>query len=215
MLSEIDDIRVEDFMMSLKKDEDDYEIIKLRKYAKDFDVPIIRQETYDFLKFIFSLKKCDRVLEIGTAIGYSTILISKCTGAALIDTVEDFEKRIVVAKENLRDYKNINLFPMDATIFLENIEKVETYDFIFLDAAKAQYINWLPTLKTVLKKDGILFADNIFKDGEILESKFLIRKRDRTIHKRMREYLYSIVNDSDLDTQLFNIGDGVSVSKKL
>lgn len=215
MLDEIDDVRVEDFIISLKKAEDSAEILSLKKYARDFQVPIIREETKDFLKLILSFKKCNKILEIGTAIGYSTILINNYTCGAEIDTIEDFEKRVVLAKENLKNYENINLIPMDATIFLENIEDREIYDFIFLDAAKGQYINWLPKLKKILKKDGILLADNIFKDGEILESKFLIKKRDRTIHKRMREFLYTIANDIDLDTQIFNIGDGISISRKI
>ena len=85
---------------------------------------------------------------------------------------------------------------------------------MFLDAAKGQYINWLSDIKRVMTSGGILLADNIFKDGEILESKFLIKKRDRTIHKRMRDFLYEIKHDSDLTTYIYNLGDGISVSIK-
>ena len=106
------------------------------------------------------------------------------------------------------------MIPKDATVFLDDLNDDEIYDFIFLDAAKAQYINWFPKLKKILKKDGLLLSDNIFKDGEVLESKFLIKKRDRTIHKRMREFLLSIVNDSELETEIFNIGDGISITRK-
>ena len=219
MTKEFFDIRIDDFISSLTK-ETDKEIILLKKVAIENEVPIIRDETKSFLRMILSIKRPQKILEIGTAIAYSTLVIHRAVPTATIVTIEDFERRIKEAKENIgkfinKDGKNIvTLIEDDATNYLNKISGSEEFDFIFLDAAKAQYINWLPNIEKVLAKDGILIADNIFKDGEILESKFLIKKRDRTIHKRMREFLHEINNNKSFETYQYNIGDGISVSIK-
>lgn len=216
MVEYLDEIRVKDFLMSLSSENDD-DILKLKEYAKEHDVPIIRDETRDFLKFTLGMKKPLSILEIGTAIAYSTLIMHRTCKDASIVTIEDFERRIVAARSNIDKYfdkSKIELIESDAGIYLkENTEK-EIFDFVFLDAAKGQYINWLDDIKRLMKRNAILIADNIFKDGEILESKFLIKKRDRTIYKRMREFLNSITNDNDLETYIFDIGDGISVSIK-
>lgn len=216
MVEYLDEIRVKDFLMSLSSENDD-DILKLKEYAKEHDVPIIRDETRDFLKFTLGMKKPLSILEIGTAIAYSTLIMHRTCKDASIVTIEDFERRIVAARSNIDKYfdkSKIELIESDAGIYLkENTEK-EIFDFVFLDAAKGQYINWLDDIKRLMKRNAILIADNIFKDGEILESKFLIKKRDRTIYKRMREFLNSITNDKDLETYIFDIGDGISVSIK-
>ena len=219
MTKEFFDIRIDDFISSLTKETDE-EIILLKKVAIENEVPIIRDETKSFLRMILSIKRPQKILEIGTAIAYSTLVIHRAVPTATIVTIEDFERRIKEAKENIgkfinKDGKNIvTLIEDDATNYLNKISGSEEFDFIFLDAAKAQYINWLPNIEKVLAKDGILIADNIFKDGEILESKFLIKKRDRTIHKRMREFLHEINNNKSFETYQYNIGDGISVSIK-
>ena len=219
MTKEFFDIRIDDFISSLTKETDE-EIIILKKVAIENEVPIIRDETKSLLRMILSIKRPQKILEIGTAIAYSTLVIHRAVPTATIVTIEDFERRIKEAKENIgkfinKDGKNIvTLIEDDATNYLNKISGSEEFDFIFLDAAKAQYINWLPNIEKVLAKDGILIADNIFKDGEILESKFLIKKRDRTIHKRMREFLHEINNNKSFETYQYNIGDGISVSIK-
>lgn len=216
MLKDLSDIRIDDFIMSLSKDVDD-DILVLKDYAKSNDVPIIRDETKDFLSFILNVKKPKKILEIGTAIAYSTLIMHKICKDSDIVTIEDFPRRISEAKTNIEKYgmgDKVTLIEKDAGIYLKENKDTEVFDFVFLDAAKAQYINWLPDIKRLMKKDAILLADNIFKDGEILESKFLIRKRDRTIHKRMRDYLYTISNDKELNTYIYNLGDGISVSIK-
>ena len=219
MTKEFFDIRIDDFISSLTKETDE-EIILLKKVAIENEVPIIRDETKSFLRMILSIKRPQKILEIGTAIAYSTLVIHRAVPTATIVTIEGFERRIKEAKENIgklinKDGKNIvTLIEDDATNYLNKISGSEEFDFIFLDAAKAQYINWLPNIEKVLAKDGILIADNIFKDGEILESKFLIKKRDRTIHKRMREFLHEINNNKSFETYQYNIGDGISVSIK-
>lgn len=214
---DIDDMRVQDFIASLHRHDDDLD--DLRKYAIDNDVPIIRDETRDFLNFVLKIERPRKILELGTAIAYSTLVIYKALDGDLdkIVTVENYEPRIIDAKKNIDkffDKGKVELIEKDITEYLDNIDEKDTYDFIFLDAAKAQYIAWLPKLKKLMRKGSVLLADNIFKDGEVLESRYAIIKRDRTIHKRMREFLHEITSDTELDTTILNIGDGISVSIK-
>ena len=212
----ISETRVSDFIMSLSNEEDD-DILRLKKIAIDNEVPIIRDETKEFLRLILEMKKPNHILEIGTAIAYSTLIIHKICKDADIVTIENYDKRIKESKANIEKYfeKNkITLVEKEAGLYLKECANDNYFDFVFLDAAKGQYINWLPDIKRLMNEDAILLSDNIFKDGEILESKFLIKKRDRTIHKRMREFLYEIKHDANLNTFIYNIGDGISVSIK-
>lgn len=220
----LEDMRVLDFIKSLDtNDVSENEplsklLCELEIYAKENDVPIIREEAKELLTLLCKITKPQKILEIGTAIGYSTIILHSSSDAEII-TIENYDKRIIEAKKNLEKYSiikehNIQLIEDDAINFFMSYKEMEIFDFVFLDAAKAQYIVWLPYIKKLMKKGAILVADNIFKEGDILESKFLIRKRDRTIHKRMREYLRTIKNDSELSTYIFNIADGVAISIK-
>lgn len=216
MIDNISEIRVNDFIMSLSSYEDE-DMMRLKKYAVENNVPIIRDETRDFLRLIINIKNIENILEIGTAIAYSTLVMHKANAKANIFTIENYNKRIRDAKNNIAKYFNedkITLIEEDAGVYLKECTKNEFFDLVFLDAAKGQYINWLSDIKRVMKKGGILIADNIFKDGEILESKFLIKKRDRTIHKRMRDFLYQIKHDENFITYIYNLGDGVSISIK-
>ena len=208
---------LEDFILSLSRNTDN-DFFELKEYAKVNDVPIIRDSTKNLIKLIINIKKPKEILEVGTAIAYSSLIMASVDKNIKITTIEDFARRQQEAEKNIKEYdKNnqITLIKDDATNFFnENKDKKELYDIVFLDAAKGQYINWLPFIKKLMKKDSILIADNIFKDGEILESKFAIKKRNRTIHKRMREYLNSIFNDDELKSFILNIEDGVAVSIK-
>ena len=154
MIEYLDEIRVKDFLMSLSSENDD-DILKLKEYAKEHDVPIIRDETRDFLKFTLVMKKPLNILEIGTAIAYSTLIMHRTCKDARIVTIEDFERRIVAARSNIDKYfdkSKIELIESDAGIYLkENTEK-EIFDFVFLDAAKGQYINWLDDIKRLMKR---------------------------------------------------------------
>ena len=208
---------LEDFILSLSRNTDN-DFFELKEYAKVNDVPIIRDSTKNLIKLIINIKKPKEILEVGTAIAYSSLIMASVDKNIKITTIEDFARRQQEAEKNIKEYdKNnqITLIKDDATNFFnENKDKKELYDIVFLDAAKGQYINWLPFIKKLMKKDSILIADNIFKDGEILESKFAIKKRNRTIHKRMREYLNSIFNDDELKSFILNIEDGVAISIK-
>ena len=179
-------------------------------------VPIIRKEMQSFLKVLLLLKRPKRILEIGTAVAFSAILMSEYTEEdCIIDTIENYEKRIQKAKENIRcagKEGRIHLLEGDAMEWMRKLSG--PYDVIFVDAAKAQYLSYFPEVIRLLKKGGMLISDNVLQEGGIMESRFAVERRDRTIHSRMREYLYLIKHDKRLETAVVPIGDGASVSIK-
>ena len=180
-------------------------------------VPIIRKEMQNFLKVILEIKRPKAILEVGTAIGFSALLMSEHVDAdCQITTIEKYEPRIPIAKENFKragKEHQITLLEGDAMEFLKKLEG--PYDFIFMDAAKGQYINFMPDILRLLKKDGVLVSDNVLQDGDIIESHFVVTRRNRTIHKRMREYLYELTHREDLVTAVLPIGDGITVSTRI
>lgn len=179
-------------------------------------VPIIRKEMQSFLKVLLLLKKPKRVLEVGTAVGFSAILMSEAApNDCKITTIEKYEKRIPIARENFRRAgreDRITLLEGDAFDILKELN--EPYDFIFMDAAKAQYIRYYPEIMRLLAADGLLISDNVLQDGNIMESRFAVERRNRTIHSRMREYLYVLKHDKRLETSIVPIGDGAALSIK-
>ncbi len=189
---------------------------QLEKEALETYVPIIRKEMQSFLRTMVRIKKPMRILEVGTAIGFSALLMRECMPeGAHITTIENYQKRIPIARENFRRagaQEQITLLEGDAAQVLKKLE--ESFDFIFMDAAKGQYLNFLPEVLRLLDKDGILITDNIFQDGEIIQSRYAVERRDRTIHKRMREYLYTLKHHEALETSLIPLGDGISLSVK-
>lgn len=180
-------------------------------------VPIIRPQMQSFLQVLLKMQKPMRILEVGTAVGFSTLLMAEYAPLGChITTIEKYEKRIPIAKENFKRARRedqIFLEEGDAIEVLERLSK--PYDFIFMDAAKAQYIHYLPHVLRLLKKDGLLVSDNVLQEGEIIDSKYAIEKRNRTIHKRMREYLYELKHHEKLITSVIPLGDGVTVSVKV
>jgi len=189
----------------------------IEKEALDSYVPIIRKEMQSFLKLLLAMHKPKRILEVGTAVGFSAILMAEYNPESCeITTIENYEKRIPIARENFvraGKEKQITLIEGDATEVLKTLE--EPYDMIFMDAAKGQYINFMPDILRLLKKDGVLVSDNVLQDGDIIESHFVVTRRNRTIHKRMREYLYELTHREDLVTAVLPIGDGITVSTKV
>lgn len=179
-------------------------------------VPIIRKEMQSFLKMLLAIKRPTRILEVGTAVGFSALLMSEyapeeCT----ITTIENYEKRIPIARENFKragKEQKITLIEGDAMEVLTELSG--PYDFIFMDAAKGQYIAYLPEVLRILEPDGVLVSDNVLQDGNIIESRFAVERRDRTIHSRMREYLYTLKHHPDLETSIIPLGDGTAVSVK-
>lgn len=179
-------------------------------------VPIIRKETQQLLKLLLAMNCPERILEVGTAIGFSALLMEDSNPVPCrITTIENYAKRIPIAKANfLRAGKEnvIELLEGDASLILKDL--TEAYDFIFMDAAKGQYIHFLPEVMRLLSPGGVLVSDNVLQDGDIIESRFAVTRRNRTIHKRMREYLYRLTHSDSLTTSVLPVGDGVTVSVK-
>ena len=188
----------------------------IEKEAIADEVPIIRKEMGNLLKVLLQLVQPERILEVGTAVGYSSILMSEnMPENCKITTIENYDKRIPVAKKNFKRAGKedvITLIEGDALEVLKTLEG--PYDFIFMDAAKGQYINYLPDIKRVLRKGGLLISDNILQEGEIVESRYAVTRRNRTIHTRIREYVYELTHSEDFVTSIVPIGDGITLSVK-
>lgn len=186
-----------------------------REATADY-VPIIRKEMQSFLKFLLAMKKPARILEVGTAVGFSAILMAEYDPVPCqITTIENYEKRIPIARENFKragKEAQIALLEGDAAEVLKTLEG--PYDFIFMDAAKGQYIHFLPEILRLLAKDGVLVSDNVLQDGDVIESRFAVTRRNRTIHKRMREYLYTLTHSEELVTSVLPVGDGITLSTR-
>ena len=186
-----------------------------REATADY-VPIIRKEMQSFLKFLLAMKKPARILEVGTAVGFSAILMAEYDPVPCQSTtIENYEKRIPIARENFKragKEAQITLLEGDAAEVLKTLEG--PYDFIFMDAAKGQYIHFLPEILRLLARDGVLVSDNVLQDGDVIESRFAVTRRNRTIHKRMREYLYTLTHSEELVTAVLPVGDGITLSTR-
>ncbi len=180
------------------------------------DVPIVRKEMQTFLKFLLATTKPMRILEVGCAVGFSAILMCEYNPVECeLITIENYDKRIPIAHENFgrADREGqITLLEGDALEILPTLEG--EFDLIFMDAAKGQYINFFPEIMRLLKKDGILLSDNVLQDGDVVESHYIVERRNRTIHKRMRDYLYELTHNAELVTTILPVGDGITVSVK-
>jgi predicted O-methyltransferase YrrM len=196
-------------------------LYELEQTALSEGVPIIKKETQTFLRFLLAAGKPCRILEVGAAVGFSAIFMSEYMPEdCRITTIEKVEMRLVKARKNIGDASKghkITLLEGDALVLLKKLAASgeNTFDFIFLDAAKAQYMNFLPELMKLLSKGGLLVTDNVLQDGTVAESRYGITRRDRTIHSRMREYLYTITHMEQLETAVIPVGDGVTVSTKI
>ena len=210
----ITDERLTTYINSLGSSDSPF-LERIEAEALSGNVPIIRKDMQGFLKFLMAVRKPGNILEVGTGTGFSALLMAENTKEAHITTIEKYEKRIPAAKKNFEDSgmgERISLIEGDATEVLK--ELTGPYDFIFMDAAKGQYLNFLPDVLRLLPEGGMLVTDNVLQDGDITESRYAVCRRDRTIHARMREYLYELTHSEMLDTTVLPIGDGVSVSVK-
>lgn len=211
----ITDERIDTFINSLDPGLPE-DLRKLEIEAKEGGVPIIRPRMQSLMKVLLTLQKPMRILEVGTAIGFSALLMAEyAPEGAHITTIEKYEKRIPLARENFKKFnrdKDITLLEGDATEILKELDG--EYDLIFMDAAKGQYINFLPDILRLLSEGGVLLSDNVLQDGNVMDSRFAVVRRDRTIHSRMRDYLYELKHNDELVTDILPVGDGVTISVK-
>jgi predicted O-methyltransferase YrrM len=209
------DERTVSFINSLDPGNPPY-LDEIEKYAIETFVPIIRKDMQAYLRYVMKSIRPMKILEVGTAIGFSALLMSEYAPKGChITTIENYEPRIPIALKNIKDNNKkdaITLLEGDALKILPTLN--DEYDLIFMDAAKGQYINYLPDLIRLLKDGGTLISDNVLQDGDIIESKYAIVRRNRTIHNRMREYLYELKHNDKLTTAILPVGDGITVSVK-
>lgn len=211
----IGDERLNDYINSLYPSNNDY-LNKLEEQAHSNYVPVIRKDVQNLLKFLLTQHKPARILEVGTAVGFSAILMAAYNPVPCeIITIENYEKRIPVAKSNFKESgfsDCITLLEGNAQDILKTLNN--GFDFIFMDAAKGQYLSFFPQVLRLLNTGGILVSDNTLQDGNVKESRYAIGRRDRTIHSRMREYLYTLTHTECLTTVVLPIGDGITISYK-
>ncbi|NLI88879.1 MAG: O-methyltransferase [Epulopiscium sp.] len=192
--------------------------IELKLANNEESWPIIKPEVASFLQVLLSLQKPYKILEIGTAVGYSSILMSQYLqpGGKII-TIERFDLMQRQAKSNIKKANlqdTITILEGNASDILPNLEDKD-FDFIFMDCAKGQYINFLPHCIRLLKDDGILVTDNVLHKGAVAKSKYLVPRRQRTTHTRLREFLYEINHHPQLISAVLPFGDGLAVSHKI
>ena len=187
---------------------------EIEKEAKADLVPVIRREMQSFLKVLLAIHRPLRVLEVGTAVGFTALLFCEYGPENMqVTTIEKYEKRIPIARENFRRAgreNQITLLEGDAADILKELQ--ESYDLIFMDAAKGQYIHFLDDVLRLMKPGSVLVSDNVLQGGDIIESHYAVERRNRTIYKRMREYLYELKHNDKLLTSVIPLGDGVTVS---
>ena len=187
---------------------------ELAREAAEGRVPVIRREMQSFLKVFLMIQRPRKILEVGTAIGFSAVFMAEYGPEdCRITTIENYEKRIPIARENIKRSgygQRITLIPGDAAEVLKTLEG--SYDLIFMDAANGQYIRFLPEVLRLMGQGSVLISDNVLQEGDLIESHYLVERRDRTIYKRMREYLYTLKHSGELETSILPLGDGITLS---
>lgn len=215
--------RVRVFLQSLEKEEPS-SLSELRRQSEEEGIPIIRTEMRDFLKTLLMILEPKHILEAGTATGYSALWMAEVLSQGgrkddfHIDTMELEEKNAAMAEENFHRFHRENLITLyrgDAAEVMRHLTEKnpgKLYDLVFIDAAKAQYRQYFREAKSLVHPGSVILADNIFLDGEIFESHYLVEKRDRTMHDRMRTFLKELKSDESLMTSFLAVGDGISFS---
>lgn len=215
-MSEITYEFIREYLHAIQK-EDEPIVEAIRKYALDHDVPIIKLEVKQLLEVLVTAYRPKRILEIGTAIGYSSIIMSRFLDSdGHITTLERSPEMTELAKKHIAMADKAHIIEVmegDAEDLLKTLE--ETYDMIFMDAAKGQYITFLPYCMKLLKPGGLLVSDNVLQEGYVAKSRWSIPRRQRTIHNRMRAYLWELNHHPHLRTAILPIADGVTISCKL
>ena len=211
------DNRITEYLHSLETSRGEL-LDTIEKKAIEDGVPIIRSETAALLRSLTAALRPENILEIGTAVGYSALQMCQVMPENChITTIEKYEKRIPEAKENFRkagEESRITFLEGDADMWLKEL-KGKQFDLVFMDAAKGQYLNWLPLLLDLMPVGAVLISDNVLQDGDVVQSRFAVQRRNRTIHSRMREYLYELKNMEEFETAVIPIGDGVTISTRI
>ena len=211
------DNRITEYLHSLEISRGDL-LDTIEKKAIEDGVPIIRSETAALLRSLTAALRPENILEIGTAVGYSALQMCQVMPENChITTIEKYEKRIPEAKENFRkagEESRITFLEGDADMWLKEL-KGKQFDLVFMDAAKGQYLNWLPLLLDLMPVGAVLISDNVLQDGDVVQSRFAVQRRNRTIHSRMREYLYELKHMEEFETAVIPIGDGVTISTRI
>lgn len=211
------DNRITEYLHSLETSRGEL-LDTIEKKAIGDGVPIIRSETAALLRSLTAALRPENILEIGTAVGYSALQMCQVMPANChITTIEKYEKRIPEAKENFRkagEESRITFLEGDADMWLKEL-KGKQFDLVFMDAAKGQYLNWLPLLLDLMPVGAVLISDNVLQDGDVVQSRFAVQRRNRTIHSRMREYLYELKHMEEFETAVIPIGDGVTISTRI
>ena len=211
------DNRITEYLHSLETSRGEL-LDTIEKKAIEDGVPIIRSETAALLRSLTAALRPENILEIGTAVGYSALQMCQVMPANChITTIEKYEKRIPEAKENFRkagEESRITFLEVDADMWLKEL-KGKQFDLVFMDAAKGQYLNWLPLLLDLMPVGAVLISDNVLQDGDVVQSRFAVQRRNRTIHSRMREYLDELKHMEEFETAVIPIGDGVTISTRI
>ena len=211
------DNRITEYLHSLETSRGEL-LDTIEKKAIEDGVPIIRSETAALLRSLTAALRPENILEIGTAVGYSALQMCQVMPKNChITTIEKYEKRIPEAKENFRkagEESRITFLEGDADMWLKEL-KGKQFDLVCMDAAKGQYLNWLPLLLDLMPVGAVLISDNVLQDGDVVQSRFAVQRRNRTIHSRMREYLYELKHMEEFETAVIPIGDGVTISTRI
>ena len=211
----ITDDRITSFIKSFMTD-NTAEIKDIETKAREEGVPIIRKEAESFLQTMVAMNRPENILEIGSAVGYSGILMATAYVGAHITTIELDSARAAEARGNFEKLglsDRIDLIEGDAAVVLEDLARENRkFDFVFMDAAKGQYMSYWGNVIKMLHSGSVILTDNCLQEGSIIHSRSLITQRDRTIYDRMREFLYSTTHTEGIRTSMVPIGDGMAVS---
>lgn len=190
------------------------ELLKIKEYALERHIPIIMDDTLEVIDKYLTEKIPEKILEIGTAVGYSAMCFSEyLKDGGKIDTIERDEERIAEAKENIKKVgveEKINIYEGDAVEILPTMN--DKYDVVFIDAAKGKYPFFLEHALRMLKDDGIIFADNVLYKGYVMSD--YNKHKQRTAVRNLREYIAEVTNNPELETEILEVGDGLAITKK-
>ena len=188
---------------------------ELESFARKENIPIIPHETVAYFRLLLQALQPKKILEIGTAIGFSALLMAENVPDAQITTIDRNEEMIGFAKENLAKYdqrKQITLLEGDAVDVLQNL--TETYDFVFMDSAKSKYIVFLPRILELLEVGGVVVLDDIFQGGDVAKDIMEVRRGQRTIYRGLQNLFNATLNHPDLTASLVPLGDGILMIRK-